>query len=60
MLCFFVVALPDVAWSCAVALLPVDALPLVCAWAFTVPNIATVTAAPSRPFSNLFIFMSHS
>jgi hypothetical protein len=39
-------------------LLPVDEA--VCACAFTVPNIATVTAAPSRPFSNLFIFISLS
>jgi hypothetical protein len=39
-------------------LLPDDEL--VCACAFTVPNIATVTAAPSNPFSNLFIFISLS
>jgi hypothetical protein len=31
LLCFLVVELPDAAWSCAVALLPVDELPLVCA-----------------------------
>jgi signal-induced proliferation-associated 1 like protein 3 len=60
LLCFLWVGVLDVAWSCAVALLSVDELPLVCAWAFIVPNIATVTAAPSRPFNNLFIFMSLS
>jgi signal-induced proliferation-associated 1 like protein 3 len=59
LLCFLWVGVADVAWSCAVALLPVAEL-LVCAWAFIVPNIATVTAAPSRPFNNLFIFMSLS
>jgi hypothetical protein len=50
--------LPDVDWSCAVALLPLDEP--VCACAPAVPNIAAVTATPSRPFSNLFIFMSLS
>jgi signal-induced proliferation-associated 1 like protein 3 len=62
--CFFLLDLwvdevPVVLWSCAVALVvsPVEELPLVCAWAFTVPNIAMATDAPSRPFSNLFIFM---
>lgn len=59
LLCFLWVGVLDVAWSCAVALLPVAEL-LVCACAFMVPNIATVTAAPSRPFNNLFIFMSLS
>jgi len=58
LLCFFMGALLD--WSCAVALLSVEALPLVCACAPTVPNIAAVTTAPIRPFSNLFIFISLS
>jgi len=51
-----------VLWSCELALVPplVDELPLVCACASTAPNIAIATEAPSRPFSNLFIFMSLS
>jgi len=50
-----------VLWSdCELALLPPEVLPLVCACAFIVPNIAIATEAPSRPFSNLFIFMSIS
>jgi signal-induced proliferation-associated 1 like protein 3 len=70
LLCFFVcfflldlwVGVVVVLLSCAVALVgsAVEELPLVCAWAFTVPNIAMATDAPSRPFSNLFIFMSLS
>jgi signal-induced proliferation-associated 1 like protein 3 len=59
LLCFFMGALLD-ALSCAVALLSVEALPLVCACAPTAPNIAAVTTAPIRPFSNLFIFISLS
>jgi hypothetical protein len=58
LLCFFVDELPDAPddWSCGVALVPLVVEPvLVCAWAFTAPDIATVTAAPSSPFSNLFI-----
>jgi signal-induced proliferation-associated 1 like protein 3 len=64
--CFFLLDLwvdeVPVLWSCGVALVvsPVEELPLVCAWAFTVPNIAMATDAPSRPFSSLFIFMSLS
>jgi signal-induced proliferation-associated 1 like protein 3 len=52
-----------VVWSdCELALVvsPVDELPLVCACAFMVPNIAIATEAPNRPLSNLFIFMSIS
>jgi signal-induced proliferation-associated 1 like protein 3 len=63
--CFFLLELLDEPlepWSCELALLPplVDELPLVCAWAVIAPHIATATEAPSRPFSNLFIFMSLS
>jgi signal-induced proliferation-associated 1 like protein 3 len=63
--CFFLLDLwvddVPVLWSCALAPVPlVDELPLVCAWTFTAPNIAMATDAPSRPFSNLFIFMSLS
>jgi signal-induced proliferation-associated 1 like protein 3 len=56
------VLLPAPVWSCDVALVPPveELLPLVCAWAFMAPHIATATDAPSRPFSNLFIFMSLS
>jgi hypothetical protein len=32
----------------------------VCAWAASPPHIAATTDAPSRPFNNLFIFMSIS
>jgi signal-induced proliferation-associated 1 like protein 3 len=51
-----------VAWSaCALALVsPVVEALLLCAWALPTPNIAIATVAPSRPFSNLFIFMSLS
>jgi signal-induced proliferation-associated 1 like protein 3 len=54
--------LPWVVWSdCELALVPpVDELPLVWSWAFTAPHIATAREAPSKPFSNLFIFMSIS
>jgi hypothetical protein len=58
----WVVDLP-VLWSaCELALVvsPVDELPLVCACAFTVPNIAIANDAPNRPFRSLFIFMSIS
>jgi signal-induced proliferation-associated 1 like protein 3 len=63
--CFFLVdflwvGVLVVLWSCAVALVPVEELPLVCAWAVTAPHIAIATDAPSRPFNNLFIFMSLS
>jgi signal-induced proliferation-associated 1 like protein 3 len=61
LLCFLVDDLL-VAWSaCALALVSpvVDAL-LLCAWALPIPNIATATEAPRRPFSNLFIFISLS
>jgi len=70
LLCFFAFFLLDlwvvdlpVVWSdCELALVvsPVEELPLVCACAFMVPNIAIATEAPNRPFSNLFIFMSIS
>jgi signal-induced proliferation-associated 1 like protein 3 len=64
--CFFLLDFwvddePPEVWSdCELALLPPvdDELPLVCAWA--APHIARATEAPSRPFSNLFIFMSLS
>jgi signal-induced proliferation-associated 1 like protein 3 len=66
-LCFFLLdflvdVLPDVPWSdCELALVsPVDELPLVWAWACVDPSIAIATEAPSRPFRNLFIFMSLS
>jgi signal-induced proliferation-associated 1 like protein 3 len=51
-----------VAWSaCALALVsPVVEALLLCAWALPTPNIAIANEAPSRPFSNLFIFMSLS
>ncbi|WP_162600558.1 hypothetical protein [Massilia sp. WG5] len=64
--CFFLLDLcvEDllVDWTaCALALVSpvVDAL-LLCAWALPTPNIAIATDAPSKPFSNLFIFMSLS
>jgi signal-induced proliferation-associated 1 like protein 3 len=50
--------LPD--WELAPVWLPWSAEPLVCAWAASPPNIAATTEAPSRPFNNLFIFMSIS
>jgi signal-induced proliferation-associated 1 like protein 3 len=65
LVCFFLLDLWVVdelplLWSCAVAPgSPVDEL-LVCAWAFTAPNIAMATEAPNRPFNTLFIFMSLS
>jgi hypothetical protein len=39
---------------------PVDDVLLDCAWAFIAPDIASTTEAPSRPFSNLLVFMSLS
>ena len=60
---FLVDELPDeVGSDCALALLPplVDALPPVCAWALIAPHSAIATAAPNRPFDNLFVFMSFS
>jgi signal-induced proliferation-associated 1 like protein 3 len=47
------------AWALALVSPVVEAL-LFCAWALPTPNIATATEAPSKPFSNLFIFMSLS
>jgi signal-induced proliferation-associated 1 like protein 3 len=47
------------AWALALVSPVVEAL-LLCAWALPIPNIAIATDAPSRPFSNLFIFMSLS
>jgi hypothetical protein len=46
--------LPD--WDFAPASWSVE----VCAWTPTPPNIAATTETPSRPFNNLFIFMSIS
>jgi signal-induced proliferation-associated 1 like protein 3 len=47
------------AWALALVSPVCEAL-LLCAWALPAPNIAIAIDAPSRPFSNLFIFMSLS